>query len=274
MLLVAVPLIVWLCAFELAPVARMVQMSFQFDDGQGFTLGQYVKSLTNPLYVRAIANSLRISLEASLAALAIGLVCAYSVTRMPAAVGDKLLMLSNTMSNFVGVPLAFAYIIMLGNNGALVLLFKHLGLNSLASFDLYSEQGILLLYIYYQIPLALLLLYPLYRGVRREWMDASALLGAPAWKFWLHIGLPVMLPGILGTFSVLMANALGAYATAYALTGSNYNLMPIRISSLVAGEIFPNFQLSSALSILLALMMVLTIAINEWMSRWSRRKGL
>lgn len=61
------------------------------------------------------------------------------------------------------------------------------------------------------------------------------------WSFYvavlMKIGIPVMLPGIVGTFSVLFANAMGAYASAYALTSSNYNLVAIRIGSLIKGDI-------------------------------------
>lgn len=83
-----------------------------------------------------------------------------------------------------------------------------------------------------------------------------------------------MLPGLLGTFSMLIANALGAYATAYALTGTNYNLMTVRIAALVSGDIFPNFQLGSALAVILALIMLFFLFVNEAMARRSRRRGL
>ena len=57
-------------------------------------------------------------------------------------------------------------------------------------------------------------------------------------RFWMKIGIPIMLPGIVGTFSVLFANAMGAYASAYALTGSSYNLVAIRIGALVIWRYF------------------------------------
>jgi putative spermidine/putrescine transport system permease protein len=178
------------------------------------------------------------------------------------------------ITNFVGVPLAFAYMILLGGNGALVILAKELGLESLAGFDLYSESGLLLTYIYYQTPLSILLVYPCFYAIKKEWREAASLLGASTFEFWRRIGIPVLLPSLLGTFSMLMANSLGAYATAYALTGINYNLLTIRIASLVSGDIFPNFQLGSALAVILALIMIISLIINEKMSSWSRRRGL
>ncbi|MCL6456595.1 MAG: ABC transporter permease subunit, partial [Gorillibacterium sp.] len=237
MLLVLIPMLVWITAFELLPIIRMIIMSFENSDGQGFTLGQYVKSLTSPLYQQSIVNSLKISVIASLVAMVIAILCAYSITRFSVKFRDRMLMLSNMITNFAGVPLAFAYMILLGSNGMFILLAKELGLTHLANFDLYSETGLTLTYIYYQVPLSILLVYPIYYGIREEWREASALLGASTWSFWRYIGLPIMLPGLFGTFSILIANALGAYATAYALTGINYNLMTIRIAALVSGDI-------------------------------------
>ncbi|WP_026263987.1 ABC transporter permease [Paenibacillus terrigena] len=274
MLLVCLPLLIWIAAFELLPIAGMLVMSFQDDSGQGFSLGQYIRAFTSDIYLQAIWNSLKVALISSIVGIIIALVCGYAITRLSEGFRDRILMVSNMITNFVGVPLAFAYMIMLGNNGAFTLLFQKLGLDSLAKFDLYTENGLLMLYIYYQIPLAILLVYPIFHGIREEWKEASALLGASAWRFWRHIGIPMMLPSILGTFSILIANALGAYATAYALTGSNFNLLSIRIAALVSGDIFPNFQLGSALAVILALIMLLAMFLNEWMTRYSRRRGL
>ncbi|WP_314587676.1 ABC transporter permease subunit [Paenibacillus terrigena] len=274
MLLVCIPLLIWIVAFELLPIAGMLVMSFQDDSGQGFSLGQYIRTFTSDIYLQAIWNSLKVALISSIVGIIIALVCGYAITRLSEVFRDRMLMVSNMITNFVGVPLAFAYMIMLGNNGAFTLLFQRLGLDTLAKFDLYTENGLLLLYIYYQIPLAILLVYPIFHGIREEWKEASALLGASAWRFWRHIGIPIMLPSILGTFSILIANALGAYATAYALTGSNFNLLSIRIAALVSGDIFPNFQLGSALAVILAIIMLLAMFLNEWMTRYSRRRGL
>lgn len=67
--------------------------------------------------------------------------------------------------------------------------------------------------------------------------ESAALLGANGWQFWRHIGLPVLTPALLGTFVILLANALGAYATVYALTTGNFNVLPIRIAAMVSGDI-------------------------------------
>jgi putative spermidine/putrescine transport system permease protein len=81
-----------------------------------------------------------------------------------------------------------------------------------------------------------LLLYPAFDALREDWRESAALLGANGWQFWRHIGLPVLTPALLGTFVILLANALGAYATVYALTTGNFNVLPIRIAAMVRGH--------------------------------------
>ena len=74
--------------------------------------------------------------------------------------------------NFSGVPLAFAFIIILGINGAVTLLLKSWGL--IDGFNLYSGSGLILIYTYFQILLALLLLYPAFDALQDEWPQAAA----------------------------------------------------------------------------------------------------
>jgi len=187
-------------------------------------------------------------------------------------VREKIVILTNLTSNFSGIPLAFAFIVLLGNSGLFTLLFDKWGIGPLSSFSLYSWGGLLLIYIYFQLPLALMLLYPIYDGIQQQWKDAAALLGASTWQFWMKIGIPVMLPGIVGTFSVLFANAMGAYASAYALTSSNYNLVAIRIGSLIKGDIFAQPELASAIAVILAVTMVTAMLLSEWSISKTRRK--
>lgn len=58
----------------------------------------------------------------------------------------------NMVSNFAGIPLAFAYMILLGNAGLVVNIGKELGINALSTYNLYTMNGMSLIYIYFQIP--------------------------------------------------------------------------------------------------------------------------
>ncbi|MFY0542515.1 ABC transporter permease [Brevibacillus sp. H7] len=270
-LLLLVPFAVIISAFELIPLLAMALDSFRGDGGEGWTLQQYVTALTNKFYLVALQNSVLISFFSSVCAIIVALFAAYSITRFSPSAREKILNFSNMTSNYAGVPLAFAYVILLGNNGLFTLLFQRMGWEVLADFDLYSWTGLTLVYVYFQIPLAVLLLYPTYFGIQEQWKESAALLGASPAQFWRHVGLPVILPSVVGTFSILFANAMGAYATAYALVGSSYNLLSIRIGSLVAGDVITRPELASALAVILGVTMLGAMWINERMMRRVRR---
>jgi putative spermidine/putrescine transport system permease protein len=271
MLLGLVPFAIMIAAFQFAPILSMLTGSFKTAGGSGFTLSNYTRILNSAYYMKAIKNSLLIAGYSSLIAIVVGLFCAYSITRFAPAIRDRLLMFSNMTSNFAGVPLAFAYIILLGSNGVFTLLFKQWGWNVFADFNLYSWTGLILVYVYFQVPLALLLLYPSFYGIRDQWKEAASLLGARPWQFWRTVGLPMLTPAIFGTLGILFANAMGAYATAYALVGGNYNLLAIRIGSLVAGDVVNQPELGSALAVLLAVSTLLAVYLNHRMTKRSQR---
>lgn len=265
------PLLILILLFELLPTAAMIMNSFMSDSETHFTLQQYVEALTNPFYVKAITNSLLISFYSSAVGIIFSLLLSYAISRSSETTRNAVLTISNMTSNFAGLPLAFAYIILLGNNGVITILMKTWGWSLFEGFDLYSWTGLAFVYVYFQVPLGALLLYPAFFGIREQWKEAAAILGANAFQFWRRIALPILLPGIAGTFTILFANAMGAYATAYALVGGNYNLLAIRIGSLVAGNVVTRPQLGCALAVLLGVMMVLAMWANERLMRSVRR---
>nr|WP_196244084.1 ABC transporter permease subunit [Lysinibacillus sphaericus] len=264
------PFLVLLLLFFLVPLLYMLITSFQNSDG--FTLAQYKAVFTNGYILQGFKNSITLSIISAIIALMVTLFAVYAMMKFSEPVREKILILTNLTSNFSGIPLAFAFIVLLGNSGLFTLLFEKWDIDALSSFSLYSWGGLLLIYIYFQLPLSLMLLYPIYDGIQQQWKEAAALLGATSWQFWMKIGLPVMLPGIVGTFSVLFANAMGAYASAYALTSSNYNLVAIRIGSLIKGDIFAQPELASAIAVILAVSMVTAMLISEWSISKTRRK--
>jgi len=264
-LLCLLPFAVFFIIFQIAPLAWVAINSLQSESGWG--LANFSKIFASKFYLQALQRSLEISFWSSLFGIVIATLGAYSLRQVDSKLRDFVSAFANMTSNFAGVPLAFAFIILLGFNGALTLLLKQMGL--LGDFSIYSKTGLILVYTYFQIPLGVLLLYPAFDALREDWRESAALLGASHWQFWRHIGLPVLTPALLGTFVILLANALGAYATVYALTTGNFNVLPIRIAGLVAGDISLDPNLASALAmVLVGLMTVVTVA-HQWLLKRS-----
>ena len=264
-LLCLLPFAVFFIAFQIAPLVWVAVHSLSVGDSWG--LGNYEKIFSSKFYLQAIKHSLQIAFWSSLFGIVIAVLGSYSLRQVDSKLRDFVMAFSNMTSNFAGVPLAFAFIIILGFNGALTLLLIKIGL--IESFNLYSKNGLIVLYTYFQIPLGVLLLYPAFDALREDWRESAALLGPGTWDFWRHIGIPVLTPALLGTFVILLANALGAYATVYALTTGNFNVLPIRIAAMVAGDISLNPDMASALAMVLVGLMVVITAAHQWLLKRS-----
>ena len=262
-------------AFMAVPVISLVSTSLSVPGGDGFTFGNYIDVFSKKLYQVSFINSLTLSMQSSIYGLLIALFCSYAITRYGnEQAQSNLLVIVNMTSNFAGLPLAFALTLMLGNSGMFVTLLKLMNVDITKSFSIYSVQGLVFAYTYFQVPLGIMLLYPIYRGVREDWKEAASILGATTPQFWIKVGIPAILPSVLSTFTVLFANAMGAYATAYYLVSSSYNIVPIRISALMSGDVRTRPELGSALAIMLAFVLILVMLLNDWASKMASRRGM
>ncbi|QFU02455.1 Sulfate transport system permease protein CysW [Halomonas sp. THAF5a] len=239
-------------AFQVAPMLWVAVSAFRVDDGWG--LDHFREIAASPFFRQAIWRSLEISLVSSALGLAVATLACQAMTRANARLRRVMISFTNMTSNFAGVPLAFAFIILMGANGVLTLALQRLGI--VEEIRLYSTGGLIVVYTWFQIPLGILLLFPAFAGLKAEWREAASLLGAGRLAYWRHVGLPVLRPALLSTFTVLVANAMGAYATVYALVNTSFNLMTIRIANLVAGDLFLRPDLASALALVLVGLLV------------------
>ncbi|EYD76065.1 ABC transporter permease protein [Rubellimicrobium mesophilum DSM 19309] len=193
----------------------------------------------------------------------IGFAMAAAVTfgNLPRWIRSPLLTFSGVASNFAGVPLAFAFIATIGPAGLITLwLRKDFGINLRAyGFNLLSTPGLILTYLFFQIPLMILIITPALDGLKREWREAAMVLGATGAQYWRMVALPILFPSLLGTLALLFANAFGAVATAYALAGPQFNIVPIKLFAQIRGDVLGNPNLGYALA---TGMIVITAAAN------------
>ncbi|MCL4871657.1 MAG: ABC transporter permease subunit [Anaerolineae bacterium] len=271
-----VPFFLFALAFLLGPASYLLVGSLR--DLQGnFTLDNY-RNLNQPLVKGAYILSIQISAITALGGGLFGFLLAYAVTigGLPRFVRSGLLTFSGVASNFAGVPLAFAFIATLGRIGLLTTWLKLIGLDIYdRGFTLYSFAGLSLTYMYFQFPLMVLIITPALEGLKREWREAAENLGASSWQYWWYVALPVLLPSILGTMILLFANAFGAHATAFALTGGTYNLVTILIGAQMRGDVLRDPGLGYALAMGMVLIMTVSITgytlLQRRAERWLKR---
>ena len=272
-LLALVPFLIVAMLYEVVPLITVIVKSFQPDGGTGFTLENYQSVFSKLLYQKAIINSIKISLTSAVAGIISAFLGARAAHQHQGKLNHVFMTVLNMVSNFAGIPLAFAYMILLGNAGLVVNIGKELGINALSTYNLYTMNGMSLIYIYFQIPLSTLLLIPAFDGVQKQWKEACTLLGGTPGIFWRKVGIPVLMPSILGTFSVLFANALAAYATIYALMMDNIALLPVQIAGCFTGEVKIRAGLGGALSVVMMAIMVIMILITNGLSRRFQKGG-
>lgn len=265
------PFFLFAVMFLIAPTLFLIVGAFQDADGR-FTL-RNLANLAQPSIVSAYWISIKISAVSALVGGFIGFLLARAAILggLPAWVRPTLLTFSGVASQFAGVPLAFAFLATLGRTGLVTtLLVKYLGFNLYATgFNLLSFWGLAITYLYFQIPLMVLILTPALDGLRREWREASEILGATAWQFWRWVALPILWPSILGAMLLLFANAFGAVATAYALTGSSLNIVTILLFAQIRGDVLHDQNLGYAL----ALGMILITGLSNGLYIWLRQRS-
>lgn len=268
------PFLAFALLFLIVPTLFLIATAFVDKDGH-FTL-QNILDLGTDQVVSAFSISIRVSAASAFFGAVIGLAIALAIIRgrLPKAIRATVMTFSGVASNFAGLPLAFAFIATLGRLGLLTVILK-----TVFGFDIYktgfnllSFTGLTLTYLYFQIPLMVLIIAPAIDGLKREWSEAASTLGASRLQFWLHIGLPVLWPNLLGTLSLLFANAFGAIATAYALTGSSLNIVPILLYAQIRGDVLHNPGLGAALAlgmiVITALANVIYIVVRTRAERW------
>jgi putative spermidine/putrescine transport system permease protein len=125
--------------------------------------------------------------------------------------------------------------------------------------------------MYFQFPLMVLVITPALDGLKKEWREAAENLGATPFEYWTRVGIPILMPSILGTMILLFGNAFGAYATALSLTGGFINLVTIVIGSQIKGDVLHNPGLGYALAMGMVFVMTFTMAIYFILRRRSER---
>jgi putative spermidine/putrescine transport system permease protein len=277
-----VPFFVYALLFLFFPAGQVLVGAFKSKTG-GWT-GHNLHTLLQKPYIGYFETSIKISLITAVLGALLGLAIAYAAIRdgTPRWIRGVITTFSGVAANFGGIPLAFAFISTIGNVGIVTkFLNDHLHWDIYATnfpifghLTLFSAFGVAVVYMYFQIPLMILVIAPAIDGLRREWREAASNLGANSWQFWRYVGIPVLLPSLLGATILLFGNAFAAYATAYSLTAGSVGLVPVVIGYLYSGNVLDDPHLAQALAfgmfVVLFVMMALYVPLQRRSARWMR----
>ncbi|MBN9433014.1 MAG: ABC transporter permease subunit [Bosea sp.] len=267
------PFIAFTLFFLILPAANLIVGAFQDANG-AFTLKNIV-NLGQPAIVRSYVLSLQVSAASAAAGVLLGFLLALAVIHgmLPRWVRPTLMTFSGVASQFAGVPLAFAFLATLGRTGLVTAILMTLFDFNIyrAGFNLLSFLGLTLTYLYFQIPLMVLVITPALDGLKREWREAASTLGATGGQYWRMVALPILWPPMLGAFLLLFANAFGAIATAYALTGSSFNLITILLYAQIRGDALHDPNLGYALALGMIVITGVSNGAYIWLASRSAR---
>lgn len=270
------PFALYTTVFLFLPMIAIAIGAFQDPATGAFTLHNLGTAFSG-IYAQGFVTSVELSILSSVVPGVLGIVVAYAVqTSGSAALRRFVSTLSGVFANFGGVPLAFLFITTLGSTGIVTGWVKALGFDAYAhGVTLYTFTGITIVYLYFQIPLMILVITPALEGLRPAWREAADNLGASSWQYWRIVGGPVLAPSFLGALLLLFGGAFSAYATAQALTSGSIAISPIQIGSFLNGNVLSGQEnvgkaIGLGMVLIIAVLMVFYGLLQRRASRWLR----
>ena len=248
----------------------------QFKSVKSYTLDN-VTNATKGIYRTALVNSVELSLFTAMVGSVLGILLAYAVVNSKSRILRQVVIAgSAVMANFGGIPLAFIFIATVGNAGMLTTnLQQHLNisLQNDLGFQLTSIEGIGLVYLYFLIPLMVLVMSPALEGLKPQWGEAAENLGASRWQYWRYVAGPVLLPNFLGSMLLLFCSSFSAYATADALVGQSFPLLPTQIANVLSGNVLSGQEnLGAAMALNMVIVVIpltmIYLLLQRRTSRW------
>ncbi|WP_407665434.1 ABC transporter permease [Microbacterium sufflavum] len=270
-----VPFAAYVVLFLAVPTVLAVGSGF-FDDDGAVTMAN-VEALGDPVVLRTFANSAGLSLLTAAVGAVVGALVCYALLGAPpeGAVRRAVDAAAGVLAQFGGVMLAFAFIATIGIQGVVTVFLRDtLGVDIFANGTwLYELPGLVLPYIYFQVPLMVITFMPALAALQPQWAEANLTLGGTRASFWLRIGLPVLAPSFLASLLLLFANAFSSYATAAALASQGSQIVPLQIRTALTSEtLLGRENLAGALAlgmiVVVGVVMGLYSLIQRRAARW------
>jgi putative spermidine/putrescine transport system permease protein len=273
-----VPFFAYTTVFLLVPTLVVVVGAFLGPEG-GFTTDN-LAALAEPGFLTALRQSLVLSAVTAVLGAVIGGILAYAVSTSPVdgVLKRFVTSLCGVLAQFGGVALAFAFMAtFVGTTSILGGLLTSSGLDSTAGAWLYTwDKGLMLVYLYFQIPLMLIVFLPAVEGLRPQWREATETLGGTTWTYWRRVALPILWPSFVGATLLLFTNGFSAYATARALVSQGSPLVTLKIDDALSSEVVLGQQgvakaMALAMVAVVAVVMVVYGVVDRRASRWLQR---
>jgi spermidine/putrescine transport system permease protein len=250
------PALLWTLAFFAAPFIAMALVSVTVKGG-GFSLANYQQFFTDPSYYRALFNSLEVTAIVTVISILLAYPFAWILAEQIPERWQRLALILAILPFWTSyVVRSYSWLLVLAEKGVVNNTLVQLGLIAepiqLANTRFATVTG----FVHFFVMLLTLTIFANLKQLSPSYRKAAADLGAGPIRTFLHIVLPLTLPGIMVGAFLTFVLATGDYITPQILGGNNELLMPQLIMLQIGRR--GDFPLASALSILL--MLVVTVA--------------
>ena len=225
--------------------------------------GAFQRVLANPLFIGGLTNSAYLTIVSASASLVIGLLVALHLSRLPERLRTLLAFFIALPLTFSGLIIAYGFILAYGRSGFVTHMLAFLGVDpAIFAQLLFSPTGLAFTCSYYLIPRVVMLLLPVL--VNFDWGQISAgeSLGATRRQAIMQILIPQIMPTAFSAFCLIAAVIFGAYGTALALVGTQVNILPLQLYSMIS-ESGTDFPAAAALAIVLTAICSSMMAVGE-----------
>lgn len=265
----ASPLAVYFLLFFAAPLVVLVIISFYTDPQlSGFGLTQYRTIVTDGFSLPVLGDTLWLGAQVTVLCLVLGYALAWSYVRSPATL-QKVLMLVIVMPLLTSVVVrTFAWVVILGRQGIVNSALLDLGWIDGPIKLLYTRGGLIVALANVQLPLMALPLITALQKLDPNLEDASAALGASAFRTFVRITLPLTLPGIVAGCLLTFAATITAFISQSLIGGGQMLFMPMYIYQQASS--LQNWPFAAAISLVFLVAVLACVALFNQVGRLSR----
>lgn len=258
------PALLWTLCFFVLPFAAMAVTSATASDG-GFTLSNYAQFFQNPSYWRAMVNSLQVTAIVTVVSVLLAYPLAWILAEQVPERFQRLALMLAVLPFWTSyVVRSYSWLLVLAQNGVVNRVLTGSGLFAdpvqLANTRLATVIG----FVHFFVMLLTLTIFANLKQLSPSYRKAAADLGAGPVRTFIHVILPLTLPGIMVGAFLTFVLAIGDYITPQILGGNNELLMPQLIMMQIGRR--GDFPLASALAIILmAVVTVAYLASARWL---------
>jgi spermidine/putrescine transport system permease protein len=265
------PSLIWLLLFLMVPVLMVCVISFTVNGGYGTTIYEFsvesYKTAFSNLYIRVIWNSIFWAFLTTVLCLVLAYPFAYFVAN--AGKWKNLLLILVMVPFWCNLVIRlYSWMILLNNEGVINNILQSIGLITEPIKMLYTPGAVLVGMVYGFLPFMILPIYSSIEQMDKTYLEAAEDLGASPAKTFFNVTLPLTMPGVLAGIIITFVPALSVFVTTDLLTGGKLAMVGNVIRDAFMVEM--NFQLGSALAILLTVLVLISIIL---FMRYTQKNG-